>query len=34
VGQFDYGTRILRVIHGQDASATFEADLLRFSGAI
>jgi hypothetical protein len=26
VGQFDCGTRILRVIHGQDARATFETD--------
>ena len=28
MGQFDGGTRILRVIHGQDARATFETDPL------
>ena len=28
VGQFNCGTRILRVIHGRDARATFETDPL------
>jgi len=27
-GQFDSGTRILRAIHGRDAPATLQTDLL------